>query len=66
MDQEGRVPLLLPAEVGRTGCLRLLLEAGAQTDLVSPEGIPSRTPPIVLICEMGDIQALKTILDFQH
>ncbi|KAJ5961042.1 ankyrin repeat containing protein [Penicillium vulpinum] len=64
MDQDGRVPLHLAAESGRTGCIRLLLEAGAQTDPISLQGTPPRTPPLVLIGQFGDLLALKTILDF--
>ncbi|KAJ5710552.1 ankyrin repeat containing protein [Penicillium malachiteum] len=64
MDQDGRIPLHLAAESGRTICMRLLLEAGAHTDPVSPEGVPMRTPPLVLIGQFGDLLALKTIQDF--
>ncbi|KAJ6024675.1 ankyrin repeat containing protein [Penicillium herquei] len=64
MDQDGRIPLHLAAESDRTGCIRLLLEAGAHTDPVSPQGIPPRTPPLVLLGQFGDLLALKTIQDF--
>ena len=64
MDKNGATPLYLAAGEGRTGCIRLLLEAGAQTEPKLPPGIGRSTPLICAAMNAPDPLATKTILDF--
>lgn len=66
MDKNGRRPLHLAADTSRAGCVRLLLEAGAPTNPVTPRDTPVRSAP--LSCSAwnkdDDVLAFKTLLDF--
>lgn len=65
MDKNGITPVYLAANEGRSVCARLLLEAGALPDPVSPPGIPVRSSP--LLCAAGNrtpVFTMKVLLDF--
>jgi len=65
MDTNGVTPLYLAADGGRTGCIRLLLEAGAVADPIAPKGTPSRSTPLLCASMFAtDPLAVKTLLDF--
>ena len=64
-DKNGGTPLYLAAGEGRTGCIRLLLEAGAYTEPKLPPGIGRSTPLICAAMNAPDLLATKTLLDFK-
>ncbi|KAJ5715265.1 ankyrin repeat containing protein [Penicillium malachiteum] len=69
-DARGRTALSWAAARGDERSMIALLACGAdpnamdQDDPISPQGTPTRTPPLVLIGQFGDLLALKTIQDF--
>lgn len=64
MDKKLNTPLTLAANQNHTICVRLLLEAGALTDPILPDGVKFGTPLNCAARNARDPMLMKTLLDF--